>query len=211
MTAAGMSSKTSRRTNSEEKSKITCSQPRTQIPKKGQGQQLYTPDPNPGRFARHGLENNQGKHQYQWIKKHHPPLGILAWYNKDKNKNQEFTSAVYEHTPDDEQYITWQGIGNNAGGRGMDHTIANNHLSPHHEQSEIDKYGVEDQTILTNGVANGELRKWWGVLELWHSGKLLAVLVGNIWSTFGVLDNSEHWSADEAIQNFGYFMFITMI
>ena len=28
------------------------------------------------------------------------PLGILAWFNKNENKNQEFTSVVYRHTPE---------------------------------------------------------------------------------------------------------------
>ena len=57
-------------------------------------------------------------------------------------KNQGSTPVVYEHTPEGEQYITRRGRGENAGGRGMDHIVANNHRSPHHEQSEIDKYGA---------------------------------------------------------------------
>ena len=51
-------------------------------------------------------------------------------------------SVVYEYFPDGEQYITQQGRDNNTGGKAMYHIIANNHLSPHHKQSEIDKYGA---------------------------------------------------------------------
>ena len=66
----------------------------------------------------------------------------MAWCNKNENKNQDFKSVVYEHTPDGEQYITRRGRGKNAGGRGMDHIVANNYLSPKHERSEIDEYGA---------------------------------------------------------------------
>ena len=71
----------------------------------------------------------------------HPP-GILAWCDKDDDKHQEFMSVLYENTPDDEKYITQQGRGNNTGGRGMDHIIANNYQSPHHKRSDINKHGA---------------------------------------------------------------------
>ena len=47
-----------------------------------------------------------------------------------------------------------------------------------------DTHRVEGQTMLTNGVANGELRNGWGILELWHFGKLLAVLVRKVLVNF---------------------------
>ena len=65
-------------------------------------------------------------------------LELLKWCHNKSNSEQGFRLLAYEAKQTNEQYITRKGRGKNAGGRGIDHIMANKHTEC--TLAEIDQY-----------------------------------------------------------------------